>query len=474
MNHKIKRVHQHIRLILGMGLLLGGILVGVMNVGQVKQLLTKAGGTPAEIEVKTQAVLGPLPRPWRNLAQGGESADYRFTEVINQVKSLHPEYIRIDHIYDFYEPVKRDGQGQLTFDWSKLDPVLDDIAQMGAKPFVSLSYMPPAISRGDIVDKPNNWGEWQLVIQRTIEHISGRSGKNISNVYYEVWNEPDLFGNWKTYGDKNYLELYRYAARGAMSVKGAQPFKFGGPAITAFYSSWADSLFDFVEKNNLRFDFFSWHRYHLDVEKYMEEAKAVDLALEKYPRLLLSVEKIISEWGLDSENNAGYDGNWAAAHMTAVMTELPVWVDKAFVFEIQDGKDPAGKEYWGRWGLITHKEFGSKAKPRFRAIALLEQLGDERLALGGKGSWVRGLAAKKETVIQTLLVNYDTRGLHVEKVPVTYSQVRPGEFVIKQKFLDGKLQTFNVATTEATLKHEVVMPASSIVFLELEQTKVVE
>jgi len=474
MKNKFKRIRwkQYLPLA-GLLVMLVAIVAGSLNIGQVRQWFGNASGVEANMVVETQTVLGPLPRPWRNLAQGGESHEYRFTSVIDQVKSVHPEYVRIDHVYDFYEIVGRNGEGQLTFDWNRLDPVLDDILMMGAKPFISLSYMPPAISSGDVTDKPRNWTEWQVVVQKTIEHISGHRGRNIANVYYEVWNEPDLFGGWKTYGDKNYLDLYRYAAYGAKSTGNVQAFKLGGPAITAYYEAWVDNLLTFVEKNNLRFDFFSWHRYHTNVDEFVSETRAIDLALEKHPRLLLSVEKIISEWGFNPEVDAGYDGAYGAAHMVAVATELPKWVDRAFVFEIQDGKDPAGKEFWGRWGLFTNSDFGSRSKPRFRALQMLEQLGEERLSMYGKGTWVRGLATKNGTITRTLLVNYDPSGRHSENVPVTFTQVRPGEFLLKQRFLDGKLQMFSLATTGATLRHQVVMPAESVVMLELEQTKVI-
>lgn len=447
---------------------------GVLSIGKMQTWFSRASGVPADIKVETKAILGPLSKPWNNLAQGGESADYRFLPVANQVRSLNPEYIRIDHIYDFYEVVNRNEQGGLEFNWSKLDVVLDDIVKAGAKPFISLSYMPPAISSGDIVDKPRDWAEWQLVVRRTVEHISGRQNRNMADVYYEVWNEPDLFGNWKTYGQKNYLELYRYAALGAQSAVNVRPFKFGGPAITAYYQAWADRLFAFVEKNKLKFDFFSWHRYHRDVDEFVRETRAIDLALEKYPRLLLSVEKIISEWGHESEIDSGYDGMYAAAHTVAVATELPRWADKAFVFELQDGKDPGGKEFWGRWGLLTHQDFGSRSKPRYRALQLMGQLGEERLGLSGKGTWVRGIAARKNKTTQTLLVNYDKRGRHVETVPVTFTQIDPGEFELKQRFLDGRLETFKLATTGAELRHSVMMPALSVVMLELTQTRMVQ
>ena len=110
-----------------------------------------------------------------------------------QVAEVKTQYVRIDHIYDGFNVVNRED-GNLKFDWTGLDRIVDKIRATGATPFLSLSYMPLAISKGDIVDEPKDWNEWALTVQRTIEYYSGEKG--IANVYYEVWNEPDLFGKW--------------------------------------------------------------------------------------------------------------------------------------------------------------------------------------------------------------------------------------------------------------------------------------
>jgi hypothetical protein len=204
------------------------VLVGASQIQVIREFFSKASGEPANITVDTQAVLGPMPRPWRHLAQGGEGFDWRLEPLIPQVKALKPEYIRIDHIYDFYDIVKGEP-GNLTFDFSKMDVILDDIKATGATPYIALTYMPPAIAEGDIVSKPKRWEDWQLVVQKTIEHVSGTRGTR--DVYYEVWNEPDLFGGWKYYGDKSYITLYSYAARGARAARGVQTVKMGGPRI---------------------------------------------------------------------------------------------------------------------------------------------------------------------------------------------------------------------------------------------------
>lgn len=446
-------------------LVIGGTLAAVSQLQVVREFLSRASGEPANLVVDTQAVLGPMPRPWRNLAQGGEGYDWRMKPLVTQVKALNPEYVRLDHIYDFYDIVKG-TPGNLTFDFSKFDAVLDDIQAAGAKPYIALSYMPPAIAEGDIVSKPKRWEDWQLTVQKTIEHVSGT--RKTADVYYEVWNEPDLFGGWKYYGDKNYLTLYDYSARGAANARGVQPFKLGGPAITALYKNWFDAILSFAVKKNIRLDFFSWHRYNLKIDQYREDMADANNWLQAYPQLEPTLELHITEWGHDSNNNPGYDTNLGAAHTVAGSIEMINVVERAFAFEIQDGKGPEGKEFWGRWGLFTHQDAGAKAKPRYAAMRMLDRISDQRLQLLGKGSWVKAMAARDpDGNTEVIIANYDEFGRHSEDVPLRFDNIQPGAYRISTEYLGGRRQVTNVATDAAALQTTIVMPANSVAFVEL-------
>jgi hypothetical protein len=440
-------------------------LVGISQLSVVREWLSRASGEPANIFVDTQAVIGNTPRPWRNLAQGGEDHAWRIGSLTGQVKALHPEYIRIDHIYDFYDIVKG-TPGNLTFDFSKLDPLLDDIAATGAKPYISLSYMPPVISSGDILATPVRWEDWQLTVQKTIEHVSGT--RKTADVYYEVWNEPDLFGSWKAGGGKSYLTLYNSAARGAANARGVTRFKFGGPGITALYKNWFNVLAKNAADNNVRFDFFSWHRYNLDIDQYRKDMFDARSWLADYPQLEPTVELHITEWGHDSNVHPGYDTMYGAAHTVAGAIEMVGVVDRAFAFEIQDGKDPKGQEKWGRWGLFTHNDFGGKPKPRYSALRFMDRIANQRLQLFGKGSFVKALAARTETgSTQILMANFDKNSRNIENVPITFQNIEPGIYTLTTEYLGGRRQVSEVATTAAELQVNVPMQVNTVGLVEL-------
>ena len=216
-------------------------------------LYNQASGTKASLVVDAAKIAGPIDTDFYHaFAQGGEETVDMLGPILPEVKGLSPKIIRIDHIYDTYQVVNKSG-GTLTFDFSKLDTIVNSILSTGATPLFSLSYMPPVIAKdSSVINPPNDWNEWALVVQKTIEYYSGKSNRNLRSVYYEVWNEPDLaqFGSWRYQGqkdcnpdcDKNYTRLYRYAAIGATNASNVQPFHFGGPATTGYYQSWMKSI----------------------------------------------------------------------------------------------------------------------------------------------------------------------------------------------------------------------------------------
>lgn len=439
-------------------------IFGASQLKVVRELLAGASGEPADIVIDNAITLGPVRKPWRNFSQGGEMSDWRIAPIKGKVAALSPEYIRLDHIYSFYDIVQKDGEN-LRFDFTKLDPLIDDIVSVGAKPYISLSYMPATISKdGQILGDPQKWEYWQETVRATIQHYSG--DKKISGVIYEVWNEPDLFGGFKTYGDKNYLTLYTYAARGQAQVRGAQPYKFGGPAITALYKNWFDKLIQHVQANKLRLDFFSWHRYDTDVDVFKKDFANAIAWRAQYPDYA-GLELHITEYGHDSKNQAGYDTNLGAAHTAATSIEMVGQIDRGFVFEVEDGKDPKGQEKWGRWGVLTNHEFGANIKPRYLALRLMNRIEGEQLSLQGKGYWVKALATRNKNTVEMLIANYDIRAAHSENVPITIKNVPGGNYLLEISDLGGNSRKVPVSTETNEVKTTLFMGANTVMFVRL-------
>lgn len=435
----------------------------IFIVGQTVTLLTRATGMPANILVDAGTRLEAINTDFIHaFAQGGEESNDMLASVAGDVRALKPRVIRLDHLYDHYNVVGRDG-GNLTFDWSKLDAAVNTIISTGAKPMFALSYMPGVIAvDGNIINPPNDWNEWALVVQRTIEHYSGRSGKNLSGIYYEVWNEPDLaqFGAWKMGGDKNYLTLYRYAAIGAANAQNVNAFFLGGPATTGLYKNWILGLVN----SGSRVDFFSWHSYLSNPKQFATDQKNIISWLLPHPTYTL-LPKLITEFGFTGNKSTGYGGMYGAAHAAAVIRQLisggPTYL---FTFQLKDGPNQSDGS---GWGLISHDDNGLKKKPRYQVTSFVDTMAGTRLLLTGEGSWVTGFSTIRDDVVRIFLVNFDANGSHTEQVPVKVTNLPPGTYQLRTRLLAGRDTTTTHAVEVGTLATDILMPAQSVAMLEL-------
>lgn len=431
-----------------------------------QQLLIRARGVEANLVVDMGLEMGILEPNWNFFAQGGEETTDMLGPVVSEIRALKPRYIRLDHVFDFYEVVTRTPQGSLQFDFTRLNSTIASIRATGALPFISLSYMPTALSGAGITDGPKNWDEWALVVQRLVEQVSGRGGLGLTDVYYEVWNEPDLFGRWNYTGNKNYLTLYEYAARGAAQATDTHPFKIGGPATTRLYKNWIDALATHVTKKNLRLDFISWHLYDEDPTTFAEDSKKVTQWLFRYGNLVV-LPRIVTEWGFTPEIHPGYDNKLAAAHAVAVVRQTLQTYDQLYAFEVVDGLDPTNQPRWGRWGLMTHPTHGKELKPRYHAFSLLNQLSGTRVRVEGEGTWVTAIAAKEGTTLRLLITNYDHDSSHAEQIPLTIRGLENDVYLVTETRLGHAPATRTLPTTGGVLEMQIITTANEVVLLEV-------
>src|SRR6185312_13239328 len=146
--------------------------------------------------------------------------------------------------------------------------IFDFLLSIGMKPFVELSFMPRMLSSsGQIifryeanVSKPNDYGQWSVLIRKLVAHWVERYGLDeVRQWFFEVWNEPNLtaFGSGR---QDDYFKLYRYTAEAVKSVD--RELKVGGPATAA--NGWIEDFLAFCASNNLPADFISTHHYPTD------------------------------------------------------------------------------------------------------------------------------------------------------------------------------------------------------------------
>ncbi len=425
----------------------------VLATKQIIDLRKGAAGTPANIIIDTQNPGVPVPSTlWQNLSQGGEEPVDMIKPVIGQIKALSPKLIRVDHIFDFYKV----DQGNGNYNFSQLDGVVNSILATGAKPMLSVSYTPDS-------KPPADWNQWYNLVKATAKHYSVE--KNIGGIYYEVWNEPDLFGGWKYNRDPNYITLYHNTARAIVDGAGSANYKVGGPAITAYYSNWIKSLFASTAKSGIRLDFISWHKYSKNPADYLADFESLNKILSDYPQYF-NIERLITEIGPNPEPDVWYDGTQSGVHLMSVVTQLSGKIHRIFSFEPVDGPNPRSDKSSG-WGLITHS---GTPKPRYYALKFLnEMVGGQLLPSSGDGTWVTSLSSKNGSKYQSLIVNYDQNSNHTETFPVSFKGLKPGSYTVTTKKYMGTTTSKKVTINTPTLTENIYLSPNSAIIIEITQ-----
>jgi len=147
-------------------------------------------------------------------------------------------------------------------DWHSFEGVLQAILDIGAKPMITFAKFPPPYDRAknvrDFVSRASEvvWG----CIERW-------SGSEVSEWYWNVWNEPNnlIVGGNLTFEQyrKIYEALSEEIFRQLAPFLGERSAMIGGPAIDgtyrAYWTDWIARLLAEVDRRKL--GFVSWHCY---------------------------------------------------------------------------------------------------------------------------------------------------------------------------------------------------------------------
>lgn len=373
-------------------------------------LLTAPCFAQQTITVDANAATTPLPHFWEQMFGSGRANlamrdNYR--KDMRTVKAVTDfRYVRFHGILDDDNDVySEDAQGNPVYNFSYVDHIYDGLLAEGVRPYVEISFMPKALaSRMDhqafwyhpVVAPPKSYAKWDALITAFAKHLVDRYGiDEVSQWYFEVWNEPNLDFWGGVPKEQTYFELYDHTAR---ALKAVNPrIRVGGPATAQ--AAWVGDMIKHAEQDHVPLDFVSSHAYGNDTAENIfkgPEAASAPKSIPPYEMVCAAIGKVHQEilhsarphipliW---SEFNAAYDnqqkvtdsiymGPWLAntirecdgkAKMMSYWTFSDVFEEQGVV------KTP----FYGGFGLIAEDDI---PKPSFNAFAMLHQLGDKRIA----------------------------------------------------------------------------------------------
>jgi xylan 1,4-beta-xylosidase len=238
------------------------------------------------------------------------------------------------------------------------------------------------------VSPPKSWEKWDGLITAFGRHLIQHFGLDeVSQWYFEIWNEPniDFWGGIPR--QKSYFELYDHTAR---DLKSASPrLRVGGPATAA--ASWVDAFLKHAADNHVPVDFVSTHGYADDtVENLFGTNKDIPMD-DRVCRAIAKVRKQIensaspklpllwTEWnvpGMDEARDTSYVGPAVAntiRECDGMVDQMSFWT---FSDVFEEG-GPIPQPFEGHFGLRAE---GGINKPSYYDFSLLHRLGDRRIA----------------------------------------------------------------------------------------------
>jgi xylan 1,4-beta-xylosidase len=355
------------------------------------------------ILINARASAHPFPHYWEQMFGSGHailSLRQSYRRDLKAVKRLTDfQYVRFHGIFDrdvgLYSENK---QGEPEYNFTNVDQIYDGLLAKGVRPFVELSFMPQDLASTPrqqeffyhpYIAAPKDWKRWGDLVYAFAQHLIDRYGiDEVSQWYFEVWNEPNI-GFWAGQPRQaTYFHLYDVAARALKSV--SPRLRVGGPATAQ--AAWISAFINHCAQNHLPIDFVSTHVYGDDTS---EDVLGTHQKIARRDMVVMAVKKVHAEVKssplpnlpiIFSEYNATYMnipditdspfmGPWLAetiGRCDGLVQLLSYWAFSD-VFEEQG---VARTPFYGGYGLLAT---GHIPKAAYNDFVLLHHLGSERL-----------------------------------------------------------------------------------------------
>lgn len=208
-------------------------------------------------------------------------------------------------VWAIFKDFNADPEDPASYDFMMTDIYLKAIVAAGTEPYFRLGGSIEHYERKHLTCVPPDFNKFAVICEHIIRHCTGdwANGLNLKITYWEIWNEPDLDGDdsankrcWQGTAAE-FREMFCITFK---HLKQCFPeLKIGGPASCAAINNWrgdhwTDKLFEEIQKQNLKLDFYSWHCYSPEVSDIFDCVKTVRDYLDSHGQP--QAESILNEW----------------------------------------------------------------------------------------------------------------------------------------------------------------------------------
>lgn len=418
----------------------------------------------------------PLRHTIRTLTSVARASDLLQEDVLHMLarmqENLHFRYIKFHGIFsDEMMVVSRTAGGELQFNFTLIDRIIENLRRLQLKPWMQLSFMPTVLASDPSktifqlpmnTSPPNDMEEWLLLVQTFVTHLISRFGKEeVVSWPFCVWSEPDTPSSM--FGWANTSLFLTFYKRTYQTVKSICPeISFGSPSFLYMRhsedSTWIRHFLAFTQKNNCRPNFLSVH-YYADMLPSNDCQDRVELTpRSRFPESPRDFHEFIddvyqlfrdcgfedlpvylAEWNLTfSHRNLINDTLYKACYIFKNLLENYDRLESFDYWMLTDriGENPMPSAlFHGGLGLMT---VNGIRKPPFHALCFFNVIGDELLSRGD--GWFITCKHHRITVFTYHYVHYGSLFAAGEGFNLTQTE-RYGIFDMTQKLTLSVLLT---------------------------------
>jgi hypothetical protein len=358
-----------------------------------------------------------------NTARGGQGiiGDLTWMPKFNApMAEIGIKEFRVDWLFDDwpYYVVSRNGAGQLTYDFSRLDKVIIPMVTNGITPVMCMTYMPNALAGTGY--EPTNYLDYKAAIKAYVEHYLalGYSGWT-----WESHNEPEGFTTLTPTQTYQMYKVFAAAVKEADATARVGGFGATGTDWAAYLNSFMDQYkADVLANSAPPMDYFSIHQYGGDTFSQVAFAENAF-----WSRGLTPPQIYLTEWnnGFSTnilEGNAGvtgggYDTSTNAAYVAMKLNNALsyYWLRRAYFWNFAD--TVTSKQFSGDLGLFTVDAHRKATANVFWMFNRLHPtiLTTTQTGTGASNKRVASLITKDSASGKVALVlwNYQTTGVEI-------------------------------------------------------------
>ena len=311
------------------------------------------------------------------------------------------------------------------------EEIIKKISDSGGTVILDLFGTPSGL--GAVLDKnsaPHNLKIYKELVKDTIRKLSCEKKYNI---WYEVWNAPDL-GDFFLGGRSEYFNLYRIIGEAVNELRRETKIyiPLGGPSVSAWFrniepntiltpeGSLIYELIKYCYSYRLPLDFISWHAYSSDPTEEKQETiynkPFVELIREwlTYFKFNSNIPLLVDEWSFDGAANILTEraklAHISASYIPARLKNMyEAGIDYQTYFCLEDfGDNQAGViRNLGIFSFdLAHPENKGYAKVNYNLWRMLDLLGQDLFTFKFNDEFVGVISTKSVDYLALLIYNY--------------------------------------------------------------------